>query len=155
MTDPRLLIDRNDLDNELINNPSFIQEVCDEAAEAIAYRDAMKEALDTVDAELDADIREVTSKTAKMTEAAIKTTIQIHPEHKKAFTAYNQAKLKAAKAAGLERAAETRGKAIEALSRLYASGYFAIDSTKRSPATQEAQYNKSREALANQRSRNR
>src|SRR6266853_5539736 len=112
MSDPRLQIDRNDLDNELINNPSFIQEVCDEAAGAIAHRDAMKEALDTVDAELDAEIRELTSKN-KMTETAIKTTVQIHPEHKQAFDAYNQAKLKAAKAAGLVTAAETRSKAID------------------------------------------
>src|SRR6266446_6859099 len=118
MSDPRLLIDSNYLDEELINNPSFIQEVCDEAAEAIAHRDAMKEALDTIDAELDAELR-------------------------------------ASKAAGLVTAAETRSKAIESLSRLYASGYFAIDSTKKSASSQELQYNKNRETLANQRSRGR
>src|SRR5258706_2104666 len=152
MTDPRLLIDRNSLDDELINNPSFIQEVCDEAAEAIAHRDAMKDALDTIEAELDAEIREITAKN-KMTETAIKTTIQLRPERKKAFDAHNQAKLRAAKAAGLVTAAEARSKAIEGLSRLYTSWYYAIDSTKRSPATQELKYNRDRETLPNQRGR--
>src|SRR6266446_690013 len=154
MSDHRLLIDRNALDDELINNPSFIQEVCDEAAEAIAHRDAMKEALDTVDAELDAELREG-AKNNKMTETAIKMAIQTHPTHQKAFEDANQAKLRASKAAGLVTAAETRSKAIESLSRLYASGYFAIDSTKRSSTSQELQYNKNRETLANQRSRSR
>src|SRR6267142_3020317 len=112
MTDPRLLIDRNSLDDELINNPSFIQEVCDKAAEAIAHRDAMEQALDTVDAELDSEIRELTiTKTPKMTETAIKTTIQLRPEHKNAFERYNQAKLAAAKATNLVKSAETRSRA--------------------------------------------
>jgi len=90
-----------------------------------------------------------------MTEAAIKTTIQLRIEHKQAFIACNQAKLRAAKATGLVTAAEARSKAIENLSRLYASGYFAIDSTKRLPATQELKYNRDRETLANQRGRGR
>jgi len=152
MTDHRLLIDKNALDEALINNPSFIQEVCDEAAEAIAYRDAMKDALDTIEAELDVEIREITSKN-KMTETAIKTTIQLRPERKKAFDAHNQAKLRAAKAAGLVTAAETRSKAIEGLSRLYTSGYYAIDSTKKSHATQGIEYNRLRERLASNRTK--
>src|SRR5260221_8376271 len=96
MSDLRLLIDRNALDDELINNPSFIQEVCDEAAEAIAHRDAMKEALDTIDAELDAELREG-AKNNKMTETAIKMAIQTHPTHQKPFKNANQEKLKAPK----------------------------------------------------------
>src|SRR5258706_774898 len=152
MSDPRLLIDRNALDEELINNPSFIQEVCDEAAEAIAHRDAMKEALDTIDAELDAEIRELTSKD-KITETAIKAAIQRHPKHKKAFEESNQAKLRWAKAAGLVTAAEARSKAIEGLSFLYSKSFWAIDSTKKSPSAQELQYNRSRELLAKTRSK--
>src|SRR5882672_5707330 len=141
MTDPRLLIDKMNLDDELVNNPSLVQQVCDEAAEAIAYRDAMREALDAVDAELDAEIRELTSRN-KMTEAAIKTTIQLRQEHKDAFRISNQAKLKAAKATSLVSAVIARGEAIKELSKLHVSGYYAIDSTKRSSGAQEAQYNK-------------
>src|SRR5258706_9714711 len=126
MSDPRLLIDRNALDEELINNPSFIQEVCDEAAEAIAHRDAMKEALDTIDAELDAEIRELTSKD-KITETAIKAAIQRHPKHKKAFEDANKAKLRWAKAAGLVTAAEGRRKAIEGLSFHNSKSIWSID----------------------------
>jgi hypothetical protein len=151
MTDERLKIDRFNLDNELLENPSLVQEVCDECAEAIALRDAKKEALDTVDAELDAEIREELSKNSKVTENIVKVAIQVHPDHKRAFEEYNNAKLIAAKAASLERAVSTRSDALKELSKLYAAGYFAIDSTKRLPATQELKYNKQREQLADRR----
>jgi len=147
MADERLEIDRNALDNELIENPQLIQDVCDECAESIATRDAKKEALETTDAELDAEVRDLLSKNAtKATEASIKGMIQTHPKHKQAFEDYNNAKLRAAKAAGLEKAVEVRGKALESLSRLYASGYFAINHTKRS--ADESQYTVNRQRLA-------
>ena len=148
MTDERLLIDKFALDDELLNNPSFVQQVCDEAAEAIATRDAKKEVLDTVDAELDFEVREELLKSGKVTEDKVKAAIQVHSLHAQAFKEYNEAKLTAAKAASLEKAVSARGDALKELSKLYASGYFAIDSTKRSPALQESQYNKHREQLA-------
>lgn len=147
MADRRLLIDRNNLDEELVNNPQLVQDICDECAEAIAVRDAKKEALETVDAELDAEIRELLSKSAsKATEAGIKGMIQTHERHKKAFTDYNNAKLAAAKAAGLEKAFEVRAKSIDGLSKLYSAGYFAINHTKRS--ADEIKYNQHRDRLA-------
>lgn len=150
MADERLNIDKHDLDNELIENPQLIQDVCDECAESIAVRDAKKEALETVDAELDAEVRDLLSKSAsKATEASIKGMIQTHQRHKKAFEDYNNAKLQAAKAAGLEKAVEARGKALESLSKLYASGYFAINHTKRS--VDEIKYSQNRQRLADAR----
>jgi translation initiation factor 2B subunit (eIF-2B alpha/beta/delta family) len=129
----------------------LIHQICDECAEAIAYRDSKKEALDTVDAELDAEIREALAKNSKVTESIVKGAIQVHHKHEEAFNEYNQAKLAAAKAAALERAITTRSDALKELSKLYISGYFAIDSTKRNVDAQEIVYNKRRELLASKR----
>lgn len=151
MTDPRLFIDKNSMDDELINNPSLVQEVCDECAQAIAVRDAAKEALATVDAELDAEVRNELSQSTKVTEDKVRAAIQTHPRHAEAFTVYNEAKLAAALADSLVKAVETRSKALEQLSYLYGSGYFAINSTKRTPASQEAGYDRLRGRLAERR----
>jgi regulator of replication initiation timing len=147
MTDERLLIDKFALDEELIDNPSLVHQVCEECAEAIAVRDAKKEDLETTDAELDAEIREILSTTSsKITENVVKGLVQTHARHQKAFKEYNDAKLTAAKATALERAVNTRSEALEQLSRLYSSGYFAINHTKRS--TDDAKYNEHRKQLA-------
>lgn len=153
MTDQRLLIDRNGLDDELINNPSLVQQVCDECAEAIAQRDYLKEMLEVVDAELDAEIREefLSTNKSKVTEAVIESAIKTHKRHKDAFKKYNDAKLAAAKAAALERAVSVRSDALKELSKLFAAGYFAIDSTRRSVEYKEAGYDKLRERLASRR----
>lgn len=148
MTDPRLLIDKKSMDDELMNNPSLVQEVCDECAEAIAIRDAAKEALATVDAQLDAEVRMELSVSTKVTEDKVKAAIQTNPRHAEAFKAYNDAKLAAALADSLVKAVETRSKALEQLSYLYGSGYFAINSTKRVPATQEIDYDRLRDRMA-------
>ena len=151
MTDQRLLIDKNALDDELINNPSLVQQACDECAEAIAVRDSLKEALGTVDAELDAVVREELAQIGKVTEDKVKAAIQVHPKHAKAFKDYNAAKLKSALADSFVKAVETRSKALEQLSYLYGSGYYAINSTKRSGS--EVKYDKLRENAARSRSR--
>ncbi len=153
MRDSRLLIDRNSLDDELENNPSLVQDVCDEAAEAIAFRDAQKEKLNTTDAELDAEVREELAKTGKVTEDKVKAAIQVHPRHAQAFHDANMAKLAAAKADSLVESVKTRSKSLEQLSFLFAAGYFAINSTKRSSTSQELQYNRSRKLLAKARSK--
>ena len=147
MSDQRLLIDKLALDEELIDNPTLVYQVCEECAEAIAVRDAKKEALETIDAELDSEIRDILSKTSsKITENVVKGMVQVHQEHQNAFKEYNEAKLTAAKKIALERAVSARSDALEQLSRLYSAGYFAINSTKKS--TDEAKYNDHRRQLA-------
>jgi hypothetical protein len=153
MSDPRLLIDIHALDEALINNPSLVQDVCNEAAEAIAIRDAKKEALATVDAELDAIVRDELGKTTKVTEDKVKAAIQVHPKHARAFEEANAAKLAAAKADATVKSVETRSKSIEQLSYLHNSGYFTINSTKRISNPQEVKYTRDREVLSAHRAR--
>jgi hypothetical protein len=151
MTDPRLRIDPYNLNEELIENPGLVQQINDEAAEAIAIRDAKKDALKTVEAELDAELRELLSKTGKVTEKMLESAIQTHPRRKKAFEEWNKSVLTAAKAESLVDAFKTRSIAIIELCKLLINGYYAADSVKRSAATNELQYSKARERLADKR----
>lgn len=149
MTDERLKIDKFRLDDELMENPALVQEVGDELAETIAIRDTLKEELDTINAELDAEIREELERNKKkITENIVAMAIQLHPQHKKAFKNYNEAKLIAAKAAALERAVSARADHLRVLADLYKSGYFAINATRDTPTTNEAKYKLMRERLA-------
>lgn len=148
MSDIRLQIDKNSLDEEFVNQPGLIEEVCEEAAVAIAVRDTAEEHIKTVDAELDHQIRaEGIASKAKLTEASIAAAVQTHPRHQNAFTAYTEAKLAAAKAIALEKAATTKGKALEQLSELYRASYWVKDSSK-GAAHSNAEYSIHRNKLA-------
>lgn len=151
MTDPRLRIDQNFLDQELVNQPSLVQEVGDEAAMAIAVRDTAEEYVKTVDAELDQEIRlEGVASKAKLTEASIAAAIQTHPRHLAAFTAYTEAKLAAAKAVTLEKAVATKSKALDKMSDLWMGAYWVKNSSKPS-AIENAEYNTNRQKMADAR----
>jgi hypothetical protein len=76
----------------------------------------------------------------------------LHPRHKRAFEEFNEAKLLAAKAASLEKAISSRADNLKVLADLYKSGYFAINATRDTATTREAQYKLMRERLAETRS---
>jgi hypothetical protein len=153
MSDPRLLIDKYLLDQELVENPGLVQTIGDELADAIAVRDTLKEVLATVDAELDSIVREELEQAKKKaTESVVAAAIQLHPRHKRAFEEFNEAKLLAAKAASLEKAISSRADNLKVLADLYKSGYFAINATRDTATTREAQYKLMRERLAETRS---
>jgi len=146
--DPRLKIDKYRLDDELLANPQLVQDANEELAEAIAIRDTLKEELDTINARLDAEIREELEKDKKKaTENIVAMKVQLHPDHKKAFENYNESKLLTGKAAAFEKAVSARADNLRVLADLYKSGYFAINSTKDTPTTSEATYRMKRERL--------
>lgn len=151
MTDPRLKIDINFLDQEWIGYPSLVQEVCDEAAVAASMRDTAKESLEVTDAELDRIHRQEKSSNKKLTEAIIEGAVKTDSRHTHAFAAYNDARLAAALAASLEKAVLAKGKALEALSRMQANAFFASDSFKEQPGYQNSKYGELRAKLAEKR----
>lgn len=147
-----LTINVNALDEELVANPALVQSANDKYAEAVSVRDAKKEHLDTVEAELDSLVRITLAEVGeKVTEATVKAGIQVHTKRQKAFFEWNEAKLAAAKAYAMVEAVSARSDALKELSKLYVSGYFAIDSTKRTVFTEKIQYDKLRERHAKER----
>lgn len=144
-----LKIDRNNLDFEFISNPELVLEAGDRVAEAVSIRDTAKEKLDTVNAEVESEMRSLAeSSKTKLTEAGVAMKVQLDPRHQRAAEALNQAKLEAALAMSFERAVTARSEALKMLAELYKSGYFAVNSARETPSQRDVQYKLMRERLA-------
>lgn len=143
-----LAIDRHALDDELIKQPGLYYRIGEAYAEAVAIRDTKKEALSTVDAELDAELRKSGE---KLTESKIQAQIQIHPKHQEAFIHFNEAKWAADKLGALKEAFHTRGYMLRDLVALHTTGYFQSDSIKGTASTEDFVYDSRRAELAKRR----
>lgn len=122
----KLIIEKNLLDDELINQPILYQEVAEQYALAISRRDAANENVKRVDADLYKRIREAAAvEGTKVTEAMIQSEILTHPEHIEAYDAYLECKKQADLWATLKDSYSQRSYAIRDLVELYTAGYFA------------------------------
>jgi predicted nucleic acid-binding Zn-ribbon protein len=140
-----LKIDKSSLDDEVVQQPSLFYEVSESCAEASAERDALKEQLAVVDADLDKKIR---SKNEKGTEAQIKNQIQAHPDHQKAFAEWLDAKLLADKLTALKDAFKDRSFMIRELGSLFVSNYFEEGAVRTTAAQNHDVYALRRARLA-------
>lgn len=139
-----LAIDKHALDDAVIQNPVLFDRVAEAYAEATAERDALKEELATVDAQLDGSLR---LKNTTATEGKVKALIQAHPQHQKAFTEWLEAKEYADKLGVLKEAFKDRSHMLRTLADLHVSGYFERTSIRPTTATDEVVYRKRRERL--------
>jgi len=142
-----LRIDKHALDEELAQQPSLFEKVGDAHASAMAEKDAAKEEMANVDAELDASIRKKIGD-KKVTEAVIKSRVQTHSRHRNAFAAYLTTKMRADKLSVLKDAFDSRAYMIRTLATLAVSNYFEDASIKATPTTNRAVYSRQRERLA-------
>src|SRR5882672_8447215 len=140
-----LLINKNSLDDEVSRQPSLFEKVGDAYTEAAAERDALKEALATVDARLDIAVRKASE---KITEAAVKSQIQLHKDHLGAFKAYLAAKEQTDKLGVLKDSFHMRSQMLKELSGLYISNYFEASSSRGNARTDKAVYERQRARLA-------
>lgn len=147
-----LLIDKNDLDTEVSRHASLFYEIGEAYTQAIAERDALKEMLATIDAQLDAMVREELEG-EKVTESMVKSRVQLHPNHATAFQAHLDAKLLADKLAALKESFHSRTYMLKELSALYLSGYFDRTSVQGTSVTDSAAYKRTRQRLAEARER--
>ena len=147
-----LNIDKHNLDNEIVQQPSLLFEVSEAYAEAAAERDRLKEALAIVDATLDASVREELNG-GKVTEAIVKNRIQSDPAHENSFNEYIEAKQKADVLGALKDAMHQRGYLIRDLAALYTANYFESNAVKETGATDAAVYKRQRQRLADARMR--
>lgn len=146
-----LEIDKNSLDDEVVQHPSLFFRVSEAYVEAAAVRDIAKEELATVDAELDRQIRE-NFEGEKITEATIKNQIQTHKAHKAAMDAYLTAKHNADLLGVLKEAFSVKGYMVRDLCSLAVANYFESTSI-RSEQTDQTVYKANRARLAEARER--
>lgn len=125
-----LQIDKTKLDEAMASQGDLFFRVGEAYANAVSERDAAKEALNAVDAELSRDCRVPGKTDQKMTEGSIKDIVQGHPQHAQAFELYNNAKHLAERLSALRDAFQERGRMLRDLGNLYATGYFTTTATQ-------------------------
>lgn len=147
-----LVINKNALDEEVTQQPSLFFAVAEAYAEAATERDSLKELLGTIDAQLDAIVREELEG-EKVTESLVKNRIQVHPNHKAAFESYLEAKQKADVLGALKDAFHTRGYLVRDLCSLALANYYESNAVKDTATTDAAVYKRQRQRLAEARER--
>lgn len=149
-----LLIDKLALDDEVSRQPTLFLEVSEAYIGAAAERDACKEELASIDAELDGIVRRRLEKTSegKVTEPMVKNAIQADKAHGAAFDTYMKAKTDADVLLALKEAFAQRAYMLREMSGLYVAGYF--ERTSMGGGLDKAHYSKRREQLAEARTRN-
>ena len=123
-----LRIDKHDLDTELEHDAAIIQQVGDAFAIACSKRDQLKLERDETLAQLDLQVRsQAEAKGTKVTEASVKSAIDLHEEAKQIRREYLAACTYADRLDVLVRAYYVRASDIRALGELYKSSYFTIN----------------------------
>jgi len=149
-----LEIDKLALDDEIVKQPSLFFKASEAYVEAVAERDACKEELSTIDAELDGEIRERLEKRGdKTTEAIVKNEIQTEKRHSAAFDTYILAKTRADRLLALKEAFQQRGYMLRDLASLYVANYYESSSVQGNSRSDAAVYNRQRERLADARTK--
>lgn len=146
-------IDRDALDDALIEQPQRFGDVCDAYAYAISRRDEAEDALKRMEARLALSLRaehEAGDKEGgKPTETAYKAMVQKHPKRKGAFLAYIKAAEDAERWKGLKEAYSMRSHALKDLANLYTAGYFTVSAARggNARAVEEGMNNERRKLL--------
>lgn len=144
-----LEIDKTALDDEVMRQPSLFYKVSEALTDALAERDGALEELSYVDAEQALKGRKELSKAgAKVTDAMVKTYVQVSVEHDKAFNAWLQAKARADKLQALKEAFNQRSYMLRDLVTLYSANYYESTSVKPTRAQEASHYANNRARIS-------
>jgi hypothetical protein len=149
--DAKIKIDRDDLDGELVRQPSLFLEVAQDYAQAVSVRDGLKEALESTRASVDLRIRkQVAEMDRKVTEATIKAEVETERVYAKAVRAYLTAKEAADQLLAVREAFGQRAFVLKDLCVLWVAGYYSTSAVKgKDPASvQDAAYERRRATMA-------
>jgi hypothetical protein len=120
-----LLIDRNDLDTELVHQPNLYYQVGEAFSEAISFRDEAKFNRDREAAELDRAIRrEALDNNEKISEAQVANRVKENPSYYDYHERYLLLSKNAAFWEALKESFQQRSYAIKDLTQLWISGYY-------------------------------
>lgn len=145
-----LRIDKNNLDDALIEQSDIFYRVSEDFVEASSQTDQAKENLAVVDAELDASIRrQMEADDEKITEGKVRAAIQSDGEHEEAYDSWIAAKRKADLLNAMKDSFRMRSTMLKQLAELYISNYFTTESVK--GPSKDAQADRNKKAMAEKR----
>jgi hypothetical protein len=148
----QLAIDKSVLDDEVIRQPVLFYTIGEQVTDAIAERDAAKEELASVDADLDFKGRKKLANVHdKVTETMVKNFVQMHPDHENAFATWLTAKTKADRLLALKDAFQQRSYMLRDLVSLYSANYYEDASLKPSRAQDASHYAANRHRISDAR----
>ena len=125
-----LKIDKNALDDAIIQQSEIYYHICRDYAQAVSIRDEAKEDLSSVDAELSLAIRKIAEdKGTKVTESSIASSIQIHSNHEEAVYKLLEAGRNVDLLFAMKNAFSQRSYMLRELVALFISGYY-MDSSR-------------------------
>lgn len=126
-----LQIDKLELDSELVSQPHIFFTAGELMTDLVAKRDAAKEFLSQVDAELYFKEKErLVEEGEKFTEAAIKMAVEINARHIKATDDYLRAAQSAGKAQIMKESFSMRSYMLRELVQLHAANYYETSAVK-------------------------
>ena len=140
-----LLIDKLALDTEIVRQPSLFFEVSEAFAEAVALRDAAKEELANVDADLDSKARKGKE---KITEGQVKSFINASEDHTDCVATWLDAKKEADRLGALKEAFHQRSYMLRDLVSLHNANYFEETSVRSNASQDSLVYNARRARLS-------
>lgn len=149
-----LKIDKEALDNELVEQPMLFYKISQAFVMAAAQRDLLKEKLTETDAVLDTEVREALGD-EKYTEAVVKNEVTKDKKHKAAFNDWLRAKTDADLFLALKESFSSRAYMLRDLCALYSANYFENNAIRTQGNQDKAVYNINRAKLANARERKR
>jgi hypothetical protein len=121
-----LIIDKNTLDEDVIQQPVLYQKVSEEYTYACSERDAAKEGLLGLDAKLAHELRsKYAQDTERVTDKRITEEVQAHPRHIVHYQYLSSLIRRAAYLGALRDSFDQRGKMLRELSSLFVAGYFS------------------------------
>lgn len=121
----KIKINKNRLEEEIIEQPALFLEVADGCAQAISYEDQAKDTLERLAASIAIDIRR--DQTEKLTEAKVEERTITNIAHVEQSRKYLEYKLEAKLWEGLRNSFSQRAKMLEKLIDLYRSGYYGVE----------------------------
>jgi hypothetical protein len=152
----RLKIDKNALDDEVVEQPELFWHVSNEFALAVSQRDSKKESYQRIHAILSRDLRkEIEDKEGKKpTEAAISAAIERHVDYKTRRDEYLHSAFRAQSWKALMESFEQRGHMLKQLVTLFGSNYFQRTSME-GTGKKEEKYNENKAIIRNARKKKR
>lgn len=149
----QLAIDKSVLDDEVIRQPTLFYMISELLTDAAAERDAAKENLASVDAELSGKWRrKLIGAYPRVTDAMVASNVITDPDHEKAFDTYLVSKTKADKFLALKEAFQQRSYMLRDLVSLYSANYYEVSSIKPTQVQEASHYAANRSRISSARS---
>jgi hypothetical protein len=130
----RISIDKNALDEEITQQPQCFYDASDLLAEIHNARDALKEELEVLGAEIQTELREQYEREqSKYTDKSVTAQVVTDPDYVKLNDEYRLYRALSTRALALQSAFETKTRMLAHLARLFIASYYSDPTTSAPP----------------------